>query len=117
MTPDFRRGDSWREAYRCDNTKRRGFSLTSPMQATRPATEYHDMNTIPETEYPVVVRTCFAHQSAWERIRIAIRTQDDGSEVFVEFLDDPAYTGATKEQLLSLLPADYRHPVLFVVDG
>ena len=75
------------------------------------------MNAIPETEYPVVLRTDFTDQVAWERIREAVRTQDDGSEVYVEFLDAPGYAGATKEQLLSLLPAGYVHPILFVVDA
>jgi hypothetical protein len=75
------------------------------------------MNTIPETEYPVVVRTDFTDQTAWDEICAAIRTQPDGSDVYVEFLDDPGYSGATKEKLLALLPADYSHPVLFVVDG
>ena len=75
------------------------------------------MNAIPETEYPAVLRTDFTDQVAWERIRETVRTQDDGSEVYVEFLDDPSYAGASKEQLLSLLPADYVHPILFVVDA
>jgi hypothetical protein len=79
--------------------------------------EDHPMNTIPDTEYPVVVRTDFTAQAAWDKIRAAIRTQLDGAEVYVEFVDDPGYAGATKEQLLALLPADYAHPILFVVDG
>jgi hypothetical protein len=75
------------------------------------------MNAIPETEYPVVLRTDFTDQVAWERIREAVRTQDDGSEVCVEFLDYPRYAGATKEQLLSLLPAGYVHQILFAIDA
>jgi hypothetical protein len=75
------------------------------------------MSAIPQTEYPVVLRTDFTDQAAWERIREAVRNQPDGCEVYVEFLDDPGYSGAAKEQLLSLLPADYPHPILFVVDA
>jgi hypothetical protein len=35
----------------------------------------------------------------------------------VEFLDDVAFRGLTKDSLLECVPSDYKHSFLFVVDS
>ena len=76
------------------------------------------MKQIPETENPLVLRTDFSNQAAWERICAIIR-KPVGVFRFranVEFLDDVEYTGVTKDQLLELIPKDYNHNFIVVVD-
>jgi len=77
------------------------------------------MNSLPETEDALVLRTDFSDQDAWEDICTAIRPTDaDGNEpiAYVEFHDDPAYQGLSSQQLLALVPEDYGHSFLAVVD-
>ena len=76
------------------------------------------MKRIPETENPLVLRTDFSNQAAWERICAIIR-KPVGVFRFranVEFLDDVEYAGITKDQLLELLPKDYSHSFMILVD-
>ncbi|MCW2918443.1 MAG: hypothetical protein JWN52_6511, partial [Actinomycetia bacterium] len=52
-----------------------------------------------------VVRTDFSDPAAWEAIRVTIETpNEDGFAAYAEFLDDPAHTGATVDELLALDP-------------
>jgi hypothetical protein len=74
------------------------------------------MKPIPQTEQPVVLRTDFSDQAAWEAICTAVRQPVDGFLAYVEFLDDVAYDGLTKDQLLGLLPEDYGQPFIILVD-
>lgn len=71
---------------------------------------------LPKTENPLVLRTDFSDQSAWERICAAIREPVDDFRAYVEFVDDVAYRNMTKEQLLQLVPIDYPHSFLILVD-
>ena len=76
------------------------------------------MKQLPETENPLVLRTDFSNQSAWEEIRAEIQ-KPVGIFRFranVEFIDDTAYQDITKEQLLQLVPEDYNHNLIMVVD-
>ena len=76
------------------------------------------MKRIPETENPLVLRTDFSNQAAWERICAIIR-KPVGVFRFranVDFVDDVEYTGVTKDQLLELIPKDYNHNFIVVVD-
>lgn len=76
------------------------------------------MKPIPETENPLVLRTDFSNQSAWERICADIQ-KPVGIFRFranVEFLDDVEYAGITKEQLLELIPENYSHSFIVLVD-
>jgi len=73
---------------------------------------------IPETENALVLRTDFSNQAVWERI-CAIIQKPVGIFRFranVDFVDDVEYTGVTKDQLLELIPKDYNHNFIVVVD-
>lgn len=75
------------------------------------------MKELPKITNPVVIRTDFENQPVWEAICELIRAP--GSEMFyayVEFLDDSDYRNLTKEELLAIVPYNYRHSFLFVVD-
>ena len=76
------------------------------------------MKQIPETENALVLRTDFSNQTAWESICAAIR-KPVGFFHFranVDFMDDEEYSGITREQLLELVPSDYNHTFIIVVD-
>lgn len=92
----------------------------SPVQSSDNETELDDklMKQLPETENPLVLRTDFSNQSAWEEIRGEIR-KPIGIFRFlanVEFVDDTAYQDITKEELLQLVPRDYDHSFIVLVD-
>ena len=76
------------------------------------------MKQIPETENALVLRTAFSNQIAWETIRALIR-KPVGIFRFranVEFVDDAEFAGLTKDQLLELIPKDYSHSFIVIVD-
>ena len=76
------------------------------------------MKPIPETENPLVLRTDFSNQSAWESIFAEIQ-KPVGIFRFranMEFLEDVEYVGITKEQLLQLIPENYGHSFIILVD-
>ena len=76
------------------------------------------MKQIPETENPLVLRTDFSNQASWEAICAIIR-KPVGIFRFranVEFVDDIEYADMTKHQLLELIPKDYSHSFIIVVD-
>ena len=76
------------------------------------------MKPIPETENALVLRTDFSDQAAWEGICAAIQ-KSVGIFRFranVEFLDEPQYINITKDQLLNLIPRNYNHNFIIVVD-
>ncbi len=82
------------------------------------------MKPIPETENPLVLRTDFSDQAAWERIGAAIREPivfDWGIQPMefranVEFVDDAAYRDVSKDQLLQLVPQNYAHSFIILID-
>src|SRR5689334_12295757 len=67
-----------------------------------------------------VVRTDFSSAEKWEEIRAAIcRSQKAAGYDFhahVDFIQNPQFRNSTAEELLTRLPAEYEHAVLFVVD-
>jgi hypothetical protein len=76
------------------------------------------MKQIPETENALVLRTDFSNQSTWETICRMIQ-KPVGIFRFranVQFLDDMEYVGITRDQLLELIPKDYLHSFIVVVD-
>ena len=76
------------------------------------------MKQISETENALVLRTDFSNQAVWERI-CGIIQKPVGIFRFranVEFVDDIEYAGLTKDQLLELIPKDYSHSFIVVVD-
>jgi hypothetical protein len=71
---------------------------------------------IPETNDAIVIRTDFTDPVVWEAVCAAIRQPVGDFRAYVEFLSDPQYDGVGPEQLRALVPPDYRHTFLFVVD-
>jgi hypothetical protein len=74
------------------------------------------MKQIPETENPLVLRTDFSDQAVWEAICKTIREPADGFYAYVEFVDEAEYAGLTKAQLLALIPDNYTHTFIIIVD-
>ena len=90
------------------------------------ALDYHlrkrnpKMKQLPKTTNPVVIRTDFENQQAWETICNLIRQpkREAGQEfyAYVEFLDNADFCDLTVQELLVRVPSDYSHTFLFVVD-
>jgi hypothetical protein len=74
------------------------------------------MKPIPNTDDPVVLRADFTDQAAWEAICTAIREPQEYFVFQMEFLNDTDYSGITKDQLLALIPKNYNHFIIMVVD-
>src|SRR5262245_26850764 len=79
------------------------------------------MKSLPRTDNPLVVRTDFEHQDAWETICNLIRAPVSalGMTFYanIQFLEDVEFQGLATSDLLARLPRDYEHPTLFVVDS
>jgi uncharacterized protein YbcV (DUF1398 family) len=76
------------------------------------------MAQLPQTENALILRTDFSNQAVWKTICAEIQ-RPVGIFRFranVEFLDDAAYAGITKEQLLKLVPENYNHSFIVIVD-
>ncbi len=76
------------------------------------------MNEIPQTDYALVLRTDFSDQDAWDEICAAIREPVGEFHflAYVAFLDHQQYANITKEQLLQLIPKNYNHTFVILVD-
>jgi hypothetical protein len=76
------------------------------------------MKQLPQTQNPLVLRTDFSNQAAWQEIRQAVQ-KPVGIFRFranVEFLDHAEYAGLTKDELLELVPKNYKHSFIAIVD-
>jgi hypothetical protein len=77
------------------------------------------MNQLPVTDDASVLRTDYTDPNVWQAICEEIR-QPVGPlnfEAHVEFIDDAEYQGIAKDQILGLIPADYPHSYIIVVDA
>jgi hypothetical protein len=75
------------------------------------------MAKLPVTTGSPVLRTDFSDQAAWESISDEIqRPSAEGFEAHVEFIDDRAFDGLSKQQLLAAVPKDYPHTFIVIVD-
>lgn len=76
------------------------------------------MKPIPQTDNPLVLRTDFSNTAVWEEICATIRQPvgDFGFMANVEFFDDADYYHLHKDQLLKLIPPDYHHSFIMLVD-
>jgi hypothetical protein len=79
------------------------------------------MKQLPKATNPLVIRTDFENQQAWETICKLIRApvQEDGDAfyAYVDFLEDTDFRNLSPEDLLARESTDYTHSFLFVVDG
>ena len=75
---------------------------------------------LPITNCALVVRADFDNSDAWKTVCKTIRApvQVPGYTFYanVEFLEDQEFQGLGKENLLTLVPENYNHSFLFVVD-
>ncbi len=77
------------------------------------------MKQIPETKDAPVLRTDFSDQITWENIRAEI-LKPVGIFRFranVEFIDDIDFANISKDQLLEIVPTDYNHSFIIIVDA
>jgi hypothetical protein len=76
------------------------------------------MKHLPQTENPLVLRTDFSNQAAWETIRIAAQKPVGmfGFRANLQFLDEAEYAGLSKDQVLQLIPDDYNHSFIVIAD-
>ena len=78
------------------------------------------MKQLPRTANPLVIRTCFQSQEAWETVCGFIRApQYVTSDPFyanIDLLDDIEFENLAAEDLLARVPGDYPHSFLLVVD-
>ena len=76
------------------------------------------MKQLPQTENALILRTDFSNQTIWEAIR---RNLQKPVGIFrfranVDFLDDVEYANLTREQVLGLVPKNYDHSFIVIVD-
>ncbi len=74
------------------------------------------MNTLPRSRGPLVLRTDFSDQAAWDALQRATLPNEDGFAPNVEFLDDRAHAGLTVDQALALVSRGYGHQLLVLAD-
>ncbi|MEU0212437.1 DUF6924 domain-containing protein [Streptomyces canus] len=76
------------------------------------------MNQLPCTLEALVVRTDFSADGAWDTVRAALYSPSgEGFLASVALVDDQRYEGLTLDQALDLIPAEYQHPLLVLVDS
>jgi hypothetical protein len=73
---------------------------------------------LPESTTAYVLRTSFSDPSAWGAIRTAIEapTPIDGFLAYVQFVDDAAYEGMVKDQVVDLFRGRVGHTFVIVAD-
>ena len=81
----------------------------------RSGTRTFDMKPLPRTQHALLVRTDFSNPQAWDDLRRAIHDPTGLFVTSLTFVDDPAYTGLTRADLLSLDEND-RPTFVFIAD-
>jgi hypothetical protein len=72
---------------------------------------------IPTAENALLIRTDFADQDAWQKLKAAVSEPEDPFIFAMEIVDDRANSGATVEQVMAALPEDYPHSFIVVADS
>jgi hypothetical protein len=76
------------------------------------------MLSLPSSESSLLVRTDFSDDAAWQRVRSAALAESiDGVRAYVTVIDEPAYDGASWEDVHQAAMAGGEHAaVLFIAD-
>ena len=77
------------------------------------------MKRLPKTKNSPVIRTDFTDDEAWRSICEAIEQLDTELfefKAYVEYIEEPEYAGLSSELLRALVPPEWAHSFLFVVD-
>jgi hypothetical protein len=89
--------------------------VTKPAKAVKAKSP---RRTIAASKNPIIVRTSFANARTWTLVReIVARPVDDGYLANVDYIDDPAFDGVTKDELLELIGKKYEHAFIVIADG
>jgi hypothetical protein len=73
---------------------------------------------VPNTEDVLVLRTDFSSDEKWQSLCAEISTPDPeyGFQPYVEFLSDQKFENLNSAEIIDLLPIDYPHSIIFVID-
>lgn len=77
------------------------------------------MPELPKLNCSLLVRTDFTRDDAWREVRDqALQESEEGSRADLEPVSDPAFDGASREEVKAAVPADEDGaPVLFIADS
>jgi hypothetical protein len=78
-----------------------------------------DPDSFPSTEDPLVLRTDYSNDEAWESIRRQIITPQlpDGFMAYVAFAEHPGLERRTEPQVIAASRKGYEHLIIFIVDS
>ena len=65
----------------------------------------------------IVIRADYSNDAAWESVRAAITAPVGAFKANLICVESGEYGGLTPERLLKILPTDFRHTFVFIVDG
>jgi hypothetical protein len=71
---------------------------------------------IPDTDNPLVLRTDYTDDVAWETLSEVVQAPVGEFRAYVTLVSNPSYRGLTVAQVLELLPAAFRRNFVFVAD-
>lgn len=71
---------------------------------------------IPDTDNPLVLRTDYTDDVAWETLSEVVQAPVGEFRAYVTLVSNPSCRGLTVAQVLELLPAAFRHNFVFVAD-
>ena len=75
------------------------------------------MKPLPKTKDPIVLRTDFSDDAAWQALRKRLVTEDEfGWQAYVDIIDDPGYSGVTAEEVLAGIGSEYQESFLIIAD-
>ncbi len=73
--------------------------------------------TFPDSEYPLLLRTDFSNDTAWETIKKKVTSPDNEYEAVVTFIDDRRFENLALEQLPSFDTEQDKHDFVFIADS
>ncbi len=65
------------------------------------------MKQLPETEFPLVIRTDFSDDAFWKNVVQTL--QDELEYAPLEFINDIEYSNLTADELVKIVPENYDH--------
>lgn len=95
-------------------------ALYSMCLADRAEIHLQSSEFLPSTENSPVLRTFFEDDAAWmtvcDLIRRPVNVHGQDFFAYVEFIDNPIFRDRTGSELLKMIPPEYGHTFLFIVD-
>ena len=81
------------------------------------------MKKLPNTRFALMLRTDFSNDPAWEAVCAAVQEPSTEFKIYgwefkanVQFLSDPEYDDLSLKDLADLVPPDFNHSIIFLVD-